>query len=227
MPKLISMRARLACYFCLLAIAVAFTGCTMNPLPNDPVYRGPFFAPKNYAGEKTMPADVRRVVVLPVYGGGLAEAESLASLDAALLAALQKQSRFEVVPLTRSECLRRFGVTELLSTAVLPNDFLETLARAYAADAVLFTDITAYQAYRPLSLGLRAKLATLRDARMVWNFDEVFSTTDPAVANSARRFYLQSESNSFPVDMTQSVLQSPSRFAAYVTATMFATLPPR
>lgn len=221
------MRKRFVSFFGVLTMLIGLTGCVNGPSVNDPVRVGPFFIPKNFAGERIMPADVRRVVVLPVCGGRLAEAESLDALDAALLTALQKAARFEIVVLTRQECLRRFGSTELLSTAVLPADMMETLSRAYAADAVLFTDLTVYQAYRPLEIGLRAKLATLKDPRMVWNFDEVFSTNDPAVANSARQFYLGSQGGTAPTDMTVAALQSPSRFAGYVMNAMFTTLPAR
>lgn len=221
------MRARVTLCLSLILSLVTFTGCVNMSPTSDPVRVGPFFTPKNFAGERVMPVDVRRVVVLPIYGGRLAETESLESLDTALLTALQKQARFEIVVLSRQECLRRFGATELLSTAVLPTDFMDTIARAYAADAVLFTDLTVYDAYRPLAIGLRAKLATLKDPRMIWNFDEIFSTNDPAVANSARQFYLGSQGGMNPTDTTSAALQSPSKFAGYVMSAMFTTLPPR
>ncbi len=209
-------------------LSLALTGCISPPV-HDSARRGPFFTPTNHAGDARLPADLRRVVLLPVAGGAAADAESAAALDPVFIAELQKQNRFEVVALTREDCLRRFRAEEFLSTAALPPDFLAMLKREHAADAVMFVDVTAYKAYRPLVLGVRAKLALLEpeaDVRLVWTFDNVFAAADPAVANSARHHFLDSDRGGIPADLTQGVLQSPSRFATYVAAATFATLPP-
>lgn len=202
-------------------------GCLAGPAIDDPVRVGPFFAPRNFAGDKTMPANVHRVLVLPLYGGNLTEPEAVAALDPVIITTLQRQQRFEVVPLSREECAQRFGVREFSSAGALPHGFLEQVGRYYAADAVLFVDLTVYQPYRPLSVGFRAKLATVQDVRLIWSFDEIFSATDPSVVNAVRRFYLQEQHTTPPVDLSTAALQSPGRFAAYAADTMFATLPPR
>ena len=94
-------------------------------------------------------------------------------------------------------------------------------------DAVLFVDPTAYQPYRPIALGIRAKLATIGDHRLVWSFDEVFFASNPAVDNAVRRFYIDSGGGPMPLDMTAAALQSPTKFAAYAADAAFKTLPPR
>lgn len=198
----------------------------MTPAYDDPARIGPFFTPVNHVGEPSLAADFRRVVLLPIYGGEVAPYETSAALAPAFAAALQRQNRFEVVTLSREECRRRFGVEELPSTAALPRDLLVTLRREYAADGVMFLDFTVFRGYRPLSLGVRAKLAAIKDSRLVWTFDTVFSADVPAVANSARHHFLASDGRGVPGDLSPAVLQSPSRFAEYVAATMFATLPP-
>lgn len=216
---------RLSGAFAALAI-VACTGCGTVSL-DDPARIGPFFQPANHVGEAQLPASLRRVVVLPIAGGAVAPGESAAALDPVLLGELQKMNRFEVIPLTREECLRRFRVAELSSTAALPHDFMARLRRDFAADGVLFLDLTVFRPYRPLAVGVRAKLATVGDdVRLVWTFDNVFSADDPAVAASARHHFLESDRGGVPADMTRGALQSPSRFATYVAAAMFATLPP-
>ena len=199
-------------------------GCATTSF-NDPARLGPFYTPTNHTGEPSL-GGLHRVVVLPVYGGTLAPPESVAAFDPVFLAALQQGNRFEVVTLTRAECRRKFHADELSSTAALPHDFLASLRREFAADAVLFVDITVFRAYRPIALGLRGKLATLDDTRLVWTFDDVFSADNPAVANSARRHYLGSDRGGVPADLSPGVLQSPTRFAGYAAAAMFATLPP-
>ena len=127
--------------------------------------------------------------------------------------------------LTRAECRRRFGAAEFSSTAVLPHDLLPQLRRDFAADAVLWIDLTAYRAYGPLALGVRAKLSTLDEPRLLWTFDNIFSADDRAVANSARHHFIRQTHTAVPADLTREVLQSPSRFATYVAAATFATLP--
>jgi hypothetical protein len=199
-------------------------GCG-TPSFNDPARVGPFYTPVNHTGEPSL-GGIRRVVLLPVYGGALAPLETVAGFDPVFAAALQRQNRFEVVTLSRDECLRKFRVTEMSSAGALPRDFLAALKREFAADAVLFLDITVFRAYRPLALGLRGKLATLDGTRLVWTFDDVFSAEKPAVANSARHHVLVGDRGDVPADLSPAVLQSPVRFADYAATAMFGTLPP-
>jgi hypothetical protein len=208
----------------LLALLAVFAGCAAVPL-NDPARTGPFFTPENHAGEPSL-GGLRRVVLLPVCGGTIAPPESAEALDPVFASELQKQNRFEVVALTRQEFRRQFGLEEISSTAALPREFMAVIRREYAADGVLFVDLTAYHSYRPLTLGIRAKLATVGDVRLVWTFDSIFAADNPAVANSARHYFLESDRSGVPADLTPVVLQSPSRFATYAAAAAFATLPP-
>ncbi len=210
-----------------LAGTFLLTGCELTPDLNDPVRFGPYYTPRNFAGEKQMPAEVRRVLVLPVALGALGPEETAITLDAAVTQALQVQQRFEVVSLPRAELRRLFGTAEISSTAALPHGMLDELAKRFAVDAVLFTDVTVYQPYRPQSIGLRSKLATTRDVRLVWTFDEVISASDPAVANSARRQPFVEAQGRSPVDLSPATLLSPSRYAAFAAGEMFRTLPPR
>ncbi len=209
----------------LAATAFWLAGC--ETVAVDPALIGPFYAPRNYAAEPVLPAELRRVVVLPVSGGGLVPAETAETLDRIVAEALLAQQRFEVVAMSREEARRWFGASDFSSSGALPHGFLEQIAARYAADAVLFTDLTAHQAYRPQAIGFRAKLATVRDVRLLWTFDEVISAADPAVANSARRRYLKADRAAQPLDLSPAALQSPGRFATFAAEAMFATLPPR
>ncbi|MBI5767169.1 MAG: hypothetical protein HZA93_05190 [Verrucomicrobia bacterium] len=207
-----------------LALVALLAGCAGVELV-DPTRQGPFFTPTNQAGLPGL-GGMRRVVLLPVCGGTLAPEETVASFDPLFVAALQQENRFEVVTLSREECLRKFRAREFSSAAALPPDFLAKLKEEYAADGVLFVDLTVFSAYRPIAIGLRGKLARIDGTALVWTFDNVFSAEDPAVANSARRFYRGSDRGGVPVDLSQGVLQSPNRFAGYAAAAMFSTLPP-
>lgn len=204
----------------LLAAACLLAGCAEVPLAEEPLP----YAPRNFTGEPRLPANLRRVVLLPVAATGPAAGESLERLDGQLLLALQRAQRFEVVPLRRADCRRRYGVDAFASTAALPPGLLEQLGREYAAEAVMFVDLTALQSYPPLALGLRAKLATIGDVRLVWSFDEVVAADDPAVGVAVRRRFAAPAK---PGESGVGVLQSPVRFGGFAAEAMFATLPPR
>lgn len=206
------------------ASMVVLGGCASSAI-QDPAWAGPFFVPSNVTGDPTL-GGIRRVVLLPVWAGNVVPEETAADLDAVFRQALQDQNRFEIVTLTRADCQRRWGKGALASTGALPFDFISTLQRQFAADAVLFVDLTTHRAYHPLALGVRARLAVLNNSHVVWAFDNVFSASDPTVVAAARRHFLKSGHHGVPADMSPAVLQSPGRFATYVAHTTFATLPP-
>jgi hypothetical protein len=215
-------RARTTLAIVLTAVGL-LSGCA-HPGLRDTARTGPFFAPSNHIGDPSL-GGIRRVVVLPLWVAADTPPESAEQLDPVVVAELQKQNRFEVVTLSRAECRVRFRSEALLSSSALPHDLLGIMQREFAADAVLFVDLTVFHAYKPLGLGLRAKLVTTQQPKLVWSFDNIFSADDPAVANSARHHFIDHD-RSVPADLTSAVLLSPSRFAEYAAHAMFNTLPP-
>jgi hypothetical protein len=203
----------------------ALCGCaTLEGRVHQP--RAAEFVAVNHAGDRALPPGLRRVVLLPVAGGSIVTAESTAMLDPVAAAVLEEQNRFEVVPMTRDECSRHFHVEEVSSVSALPPNLMEVIRREYNADAVLLVDVTVYSAYQPLAIGLRAKLAMADDARLVWTFDNVFSSDNASVAASATKYLRSREQAGLPADISTMSLESPTRFATYAAAAMFATLPP-
>ncbi len=211
-----------------LALVALLSGCAELPLPKpDPVKSGPFFTPANVKTGAKLPAELRRVAVLPAWGGSTLTEETLDRVDGSLQTELSKTNRFETVPLTRDALSRLAGRRTLLSTESLPAGLLERIARETGADAVLFSDITSYSPYPPLIVGLRSKLARISDGEILWAADNVFSAVDGPVANSARRYAREIGDDRGPTDLSHTILQNPSRFAAYVGSATFATLPAR
>lgn len=206
-----------------LAVLAMVAGCSTPAL--DPVRSGPFFEPTNVVKDLTL-GGIRRVVLMPVWVGTAAPEESAADLDPIFRQALQDENRFEVVTLSRAECRSRFGVSAIGSATALPHNLISTVQKVYGADAILFVDVTVYRAYHPLALGIRGRLAVVNNSRLVWAFDNVFSADDPRVSAAARHYFLESEHQGVPGDLTPAVLQSPSRFATYVSHATFDTLPP-
>jgi hypothetical protein len=226
LSEVVIPRARVAA--ALLLASVVFAGCSSVPRKSEkpaPVAQ----SSRNVVGDKHLPASLRRVVLLPVCGADAAEPESAAALDAGFATALERQMRFEVVTLSREECMRRFGVDSLLSSGALPAGFLEEISRDFAAQGVMFVDLTSYRPLRPIAIGVRAKLALLEGGRLIWAFDEVFSSGDPAVVAGIRKYYAPGggDRGENPANIPEAALLSPSRFGAYAAEATFETLPPR
>lgn len=224
-----SPKHRLSAAFSLIAcaaLALAASGCASIMGRGAEVKKAKPFEPTNHFGEASMPARLKRVVLMPVAGGNAASPESSAALDPVIISCLQHQNRFEVIQLTRQDCQAHFQCEELSSVMPLPTNFMEVLKRDYDADGVIFVDVTVYQAYQPIQIGLRAKLAMLDDSHLVWTFDNLYSTEDTSVASSATKYLQSREPVMLPPDISSVVLESPSQFAGYVVSSMFATLPP-
>jgi hypothetical protein len=209
-----------------LAALAATTGCSTLSAAKAHHTQAPEFVPANHVGDKVLPPGIRRVVLLPISGGSIATAESTAMLDLVAATALQEQNRFEVVPMTREDCALHFHQGDISSVSALPQNLMAVIRRDYNADAVMLVDVTVYNGYQPLAIGLRAKLATSDDAHLIWSFDNVFSADNASVAASATRYLQQREAAGLPADLAQVSLESPSRFATYAAAAMFSTLPP-
>jgi len=213
----------------LALFALALTGCSVLPQREGAV-AGPFYTPANVKAVAKIPDGIRRVVVLPVAGGPMLTEETLLKLDSVCQSELTRTGRFEVVPLSRDKLAEITGSRQISSVDKLPVvliDKLFNIYNSYGADAVLFIDVTTYSAYPPLKLGLRTKLARVTDGEIIWAADNVFAAAEIAVANSARHHALTLGSDHGQVDLSHTILQNPQRFAGYVAAATFLTLPPR
>ena len=91
--------------------------------------------------------------------------------------------------ISREECRRRFGDDSFSSASALPAGFLEEISHDFAAQGVVFVDLTAYHPIRPIILGVRSKLALTDGGRLVWSFDDEYSAEDPAVILGLKKFY--------------------------------------
>ncbi len=209
----------------VLALAL-LTGCESVP-SLDGARIGPYFTPANFHGEATLPAALRRVVVLPLADDGKLQEEALVRIDEVIIRAANQSQRFECVPLSREDVQRIAKVRTLRSVDALPHDFFDRLATEYGADAVLFVDITRYDPYPPIAIGIRAKLARISDRSLVWTIDETYDGSKAPVANAARKYWLDLTPPNAPTDMSVTALQSPSKFATYAFTSAFSTLPPR
>lgn len=217
----------LGCAALVVAAALALNGCASTPMAQKG--RPSPAAPRNFVGDRRLPQPLVRVVLMPVWSGDAAPTEQASALDPVFATQLVRQKRFEVVTISREECRRRFGADALSSSGALPADFMEEIARDFAAQGVLFVDITAYHPIRPITLGIRAKLALTSSARLIWSFDDVYTAEDPSVLAGLKRFYAPTggDRGEVPNNLPEAALLSPSRFGAYAADATFQTLPER
>ncbi|MBX7121613.1 MAG: hypothetical protein K1X42_05735 [Opitutaceae bacterium] len=208
-------------------VCLAFAGCESVPRV-DHARTGPFYIPTNVRGVDRFPATVKRIAILPVAGLPEIPEENLARLDSSFSSEFNRSARAEAVLVSRDLLARLAGARQLTSVEVLPHDLLSRLKGATSADAILFIDLTAYSPYPPLKLGIRSKLVDIASGEILWAFDNLFDANEPAVANAARRHYLDSNASEFVKgDLSSTVLQNPTRFGSYVAFSTFVTLPKR
>lgn len=216
-------------FFALLALSLA--GCNAvrratGPLRTTATPPPPAAKTANFykppMPDKSMP--MRRVAMLPLSSGQVTP-EALRDITAAFHAELSKKALFEVVPISGSELEAMCGQRQLSSVAPLPAQVLEALREKFGADGVLFTDITHLHAYRPVAIGVRAKLVDVGSGAISWASDCVYDSGHPAVAESARQFQRQySDPHRSIPDDGGSALISPSRFAKFVANATFNSL---
>lgn len=167
---------------------------------------------------------MRRVALLPLWNENLS-GEYLRDVDAAFSAELTKKAVFEVVPVTRAQMESICGERQLSSVEVLPAEALARLRARFAVEGVIFTDLTSFSPYRPLSMGVRAKLIDVATGQIRWAFDYIYDTGNASVAAAAKKFQLQYSNEHQPLTGDGgSILLSPGRFAKYVANETYGSL---
>ena len=205
----------------LAAICALFTGgcATLKhaSLPAAP-------APENFFSPATPGEQLRRVALLPLHSGAFPD-QNLRALDAAFQSELSKRGLFEVVPVSRARLEALFGERQFSSTEELPADVFSRLREECGVDGVLFTDLTHFSPYRPVSMGVRTKLVAASTGQIRWAFDYVFDAGNAAVADAAKRFQITHSNEQQPLTTDGgSILLSPSRFAKYVANETYSSL---
>lgn len=174
-----------------------------------------------------MPPTVRRVALLPIASqrANNTLASGAEDLSAVLETELRKCAMFEVVNVSEKQLHAWTGRVAWRADEVLPRNFFARLRSETGCDAVVFPALTAFRPYPPLTIGLDLRLVAGPDSLTLWAVDEVLDAGAAPVARAARDY------GRTQIHVREgeegAVLQSPSRFAGFVSATLFATLPPR
>jgi hypothetical protein len=207
----------------LLGCAVSLTLCGCAALTGREMVVGPSYEPRNVSSQNAeLPEEFRRVAVLPLVGG---EFETRRSMEQVYLSELSQARRFEVIQVSRDELKSWTGRDNWTTADTLPLDLLSRVRSRYACDGVLFAELTQVQVYAPLRIGWRFTLVDATEGRALWAADEVFDSTDEAVANGARRFQLGSQGPRNAAPDSRFILLSPTVFGRYSARTLLTTLP--
>ena len=207
-----------------LAGALVFfqSGCATLKLAVAPVPPPP--PPPSYFSPATAAEQLRRVALLPLHSEAYPD-QYMRRLDATFHAELTKKALFEVVPVSRAELEAIFGERQFSSTGELPAEALKKLREQCGVDGVIFTDLTHFSPYRPVSMGVRTKLVAVSTGQIRWAFDTIFDAGNSSVAEAAKRFQVASGNERLPLTTDGgSILQSPTRFAKYVASETYASL---
>jgi hypothetical protein len=199
------------------------TGCSTLRIPEV----GPRYIPTNVHAVDAMPRTVRRIALLPIasHRANSTLASGAEDLSAVLEAELRKTAMFEVVNVSEKQLQEWTGRGAWRAGEVLPQNFFTRLRNETGCDAVVFPTLTTFRPYPPLAIGLDLRLVAGPDHLTLWAVDEVLDAGAVPVARAARDY------GRAQIHVREgeegAVLQSPSRFAGFASATLFATLPTR
>lgn len=208
--------------FIFLSLAGCFlaTGCQAPKVADKPRPD----APQNWFMPASPGRVMRRVAMLPIYHARL-PGEVLKDVDSALVAELSKKAMFEVVPVSRAELEGLISLREVSSVDTIPGDLFPKLREHYGVEGVMFTDLTHYSPYRPVSIGVRSKLVDIESGKIHWASDILLDSGNANVALAARDYQKVMCRDNFPVQSDGgTVLMSPRLFVKFAAYSNYASL---
>ena len=212
-------------FFLVLITCVFISGCRRFE-QDKVVARAEPFVPTNLYPIERLPNYFNRVVVLPCYYPD-EDSQLLTFVDEIFHQELAQERIFETVRIDSDQLNEKFGKKRVSSTGVLPENFLRRLEEMSDANGVLFVDLDSYRPYRPLALGVRAKLVDIKTGEFMWAIDETFDAGHASVIVGSNIFQEKEQVRALSAKTSGSVLHAPRIFAKYVAATTFSTLPMR
>ena len=209
----------------LSLLALIFSSCRKFE-QEKVVARAEPFTPTNLYPVERLPTYMNRVVVLPCFHAD-PDSPLLTYIDDVFHQELAQERIFETIRLSTTDMKRLFGTQRISSFTDLPENFLRILDEQMGASGVLFIDLDSYRPYRPMSLGVRAKLIDLKSGEFMWAIDETFDTGHAGVVVGASLFQEKAQVRALSSKTSGSVLQSHRVFSKYIASTIFSTLPMR
>jgi hypothetical protein len=210
-------------------VAVVLTGCSTPKMPKNPFKKEQVpvvYKPANVYSVPFLPNSFSRVAVLPVHHDPAMGAD-IQVLSSVILSELNGKGALEAVPVSSADMTKLSGQSSWNSTDALPPNLFKDIRSLYGADGVLMVDLTSYYAYKPVSIGLRAKITDAISGQVLWSADSVYNAGRSDVQEAALYFQKRKSGTPFPLEDSGSVLQSPRYFTRFAAATLMDTLPSR
>jgi len=208
-----------------LSIIFSFFGCRKFKQEKIIAEANPY-TPLNLYPVERLPKYFNRVAVLPCHHND-SSSSVLNFSDEIFLQELSQARLFEPVPISPDQCMKLFGKRRIGSTESIPDNFFNLLTERYGVNGVLFIDLHSFTPYRPISLGVRAKLVDIKSGEFMWAIDETIDGGDVSVVVAANQFQRTKHLQAVSQKTSGSILQSPRLFTKFVAAQMFSTLPSR
>ncbi len=214
----------------LLLSFLLMGGCqtpALEDLSLKPKAPPPTYLPENTFSVDFLPNDFAKVAVLPIHHDLESGADTVAYMAGTFVNELNSKSQLEAVTLSGSAMQRLAGEPSVSSISVLPADLLAQIRSETGVDGVLFTDLTHYYPYNPISIGVRCKLADAVTGEILWSADSVYHAGSQQTQAAALYFQKQQSGSQFPLQDSGVILQSPRYFSRFVASTLLDTLPRR
>ncbi|MCG8525767.1 MAG: hypothetical protein MI748_05280 [Opitutales bacterium] len=218
---------RIALSATLLGAILLSTGCQTSKgvLSNlDNPFSDPTLNPSNFYVDAEKIDAVRRVVMMPVHAPNVG-LTSEHDIDDQFLSKLTATQLFEVVFLPREDLTRRFGKRSFSSAEPISDSVFQYVKETANADAIAFFDITAYQPFQPIKVGVRGKLILIPEQEVIWAVDEIFDAHSKSISKAAMRYEKKHLTRFATSQQNDTILMSPIRFTGYAAERSILSLP--
>jgi hypothetical protein len=206
----------------LLAGLFLLTGCATSKFANK--------ADNVHKSVEALPADIRRVAVLPLaaQSGNAELADACETLSLVVYEEFAKTKKFEAVQISPDSLKNLSGAASWTGNEKLPANLLGSLRDSQGCDAVLFSELTVFRAYAPIAIGWRFKLVSTQTQQIIWAADEIFDAAQPSTTVEARHWMRDAIAGFYqsPKD-DWTCFHSPALVGRDSVALVLATLPAR
>ncbi|HEX4343477.1 MAG TPA: hypothetical protein VH255_08805 [Verrucomicrobiae bacterium] len=207
----------------VISLQLVLTGCATPPKTANK-------ADNVHKEVGTLPGNIRRVAVLPLAGraGDEFVADGCEALSSIVFEEFAKTKKFEAVRISPETLRDISGASSWTGGETLPANLLNSFNETEGCDAVLFSELTIFQPYAPITVGWRLKLVDTKTQKILWAVDEIFDTAKLSSATEARHKMRDAVAGFYQSpkeDWTD--LHSPERVGRSSVDIVLATLPTR
>lgn len=186
------------------------------------------YKPTNvYVRLTALPEHLHRVALLPMprTSGDSTIESGIQTLEPVVAGELRRRQVFEVVVVSREDLKAWTGKEAWRPAEEMPEDVLQRIRKAAGCQAVIFAELTEFQPYPPLAVGLRMRLVECATGSAWWAVDEVLNAGSSMVAESAKEYGRSELHLTAQNDVT--MLQTPRRFGQFAAWALLTSLPGR